>query len=192
MKTAITGGIGSGKSTVADIIAKQGYKVFSCDGIYSELLDTSDELRDKLFAAFDGIRTPGGEVDRRALSAMVFEDSAKRELLDSITHPVIMAELVRRMEREPISFAEVPLLFEGGFESMFDKVIVIVRDEEERIDAIMKRSGLTHEEAEARVKSQNDYSKSDFEQYYVICNNGSIEDLVDKTMATLIDVTSSD
>ena len=85
VKIAITGGIGSGKSTVAEIIAKQGYTVISCDAIYSRLL-SDKEFVNVLSAEFGDILTEEGTLDRKRLSTVVFSDKAKLAKLNEITH----------------------------------------------------------------------------------------------------------
>lgn len=157
LKIAITGGIGSGKSAVAEIIKNQGFSVFSCDEIYKEL------LRDKQFLNlislnFDGVLSADGELDRQKLSDIVFNDKTALGVLNNITQPSIMKELLRQCESKNIAFAEVPLLFENGFEKLFDGVIVVLRNEEDRISAICKRDKISVEKAKLRLKAQFNYN----------------------------------
>lgn len=176
---AITGGIGSGKSTVAKIIAEMGYPVFSADtvarGIYGD-----SEVYKKVAAHFPDCLNDTG-VDRKKLAAAVFSDSAKLQLLDGITHPAIMQKLFAQMAEcaGEAAFAEVPLLFECGADKDFDNVIVVMRDVSARIDSVMRRDGLTREEVAARIKNQYDYERNPNTGHTVLYNNGDFASLKD-------------
>ncbi len=185
VKIAVTGGIGSGKSTVCKIIAQSGCSVFSCDKIYSEILDGGN-LNQELECAFGGSVICDGRVDRKALSAIVFSDDEKLRLLNSITHPKIFEEMFRRADYVGgLCFFEVPLLFEGGYQNKFDKVIVVTRKVEDRIKSVALRDGLKEDEVLNRIKQQYNYDISEFAMYYVIHNDGNIDDLKAKTLNLL-------
>ncbi|MDE6677392.1 MAG: dephospho-CoA kinase, partial [Clostridia bacterium] len=130
-KIAITGGIGSGKSLFCEILKEKGYSVFSCDSI-SKQLRKEEEYLSLVKDAFPEC-VINGSLSEFALSEKVFSDGAARKKLESISHPLIMQRLFAEMEKQPVSFAEVPLLFEGGFEGSFDAVIALVRPKEARI-----------------------------------------------------------
>lgn len=180
VKIAITGGIGSGKSTVAEIIRRQGYAVFSCDEIYNELLQNAVFVN-KLAEEFDGVLTPDGAIDRVKLSEKVFSDKSALKRLNAFTHPAVMDEVLKKSERYNLSFTEVPLLFENGYEKFFDGVIVVLRDEEERISSVIKRDETDREKVILRIKSQFNYNNDVFAKYYVIRNGGNFDDLAAKT-----------
>ncbi len=171
---AVTGGIGSGKSTVARLIGAMGYPVFSADAaardIYSDPCVLA-EVRRQFPACIRG-----GEVDRKALADVVFSDKAALRALDSITHPAIMRRLwdAMRAAQGRLVFAEVPLLLEGGYEDTFDGVIVVRRPREERIRAVIERDGLTREEVLSRMKNQFDYEKNPLNGHTVIENDGDV------------------
>ena len=152
-KFAVTGGIGSGKSTVLAVIKESGYPVFSCDEIYSELLKEQDFLA-VIARDFPQCVNKSG-LDRGALAAIAFSgDKSIYDRLNSVTHPHIINRLMERMNAYSVSFAEVPLLYEGGFDRLFDGVIAVCRNKEERIRAVSDRSNLSREEIERRISKQ--------------------------------------
>ena len=180
-KIAITGGIGSGKSTVSEIIRKMGYVVVSADKVYSELLLNEDfvkeicELMNISPIEKDGRIT----IDRKALSALVFSDKTQLSRLNDFTHPRIMDEIFRRSEGvEPLFFAEVPLLFERGYETEFDNVFVVRRQLDLRLSGTAKRDGKTEAEIRKVIDNQFDYegNKSGYKSI-IIENNGTIQEL---------------
>ena len=176
-KIAVTGGIGSGKSTVMKIIAGKGYPIFSCDEIYSQLTSDSDFLN-ILRHSFGDILNRDGTLDRKKLSEIVFNNPAKLAELDKITHPAIYKEMFRMAdEAGGICFCEVPLLFESGAESLFDGVIIVMRNEEQRIKSVTARDKLPEQDVKKRILNQFDYNSADFAMYYVIHNNGDLSEL---------------
>ncbi len=180
-KIAITGGIGSGKSTVSEIIRKMGYVVVSADKVYSELLLNEDfvkeicELMNISPIEKDGRIT----IDRKDLSALVFSDKTQLSRLNDFTHPRIMDEIFRRSEGvEPLFFAEVPLLFERGYETEFDNVFIVRRQLDLRLSGTAKRDGKTEAEIRKVIDNQFDYegNKSGYKSI-IIENNGTIQEL---------------
>lgn len=184
IKIAITGGIGSGKSTVCNIIKKHGYPVFSCDKIYSELL-ASAEFINTINKEFGGVLNSNGSLNREALSKLVFNNVVARKKLNSITHPAIMSAAFKKMDGSNIAFLEVPLLFENGFEALFNGVIVVLRKKEDRVNSVIARDNLGREQVLLRINSQIDYDNFDFTKYYVIHNSESLADLERNTQKIL-------
>lgn len=180
IKIAVTGGIGSGKSTVCNLIAKLGYPVYSCDEIYAELFVSGAFLKEIIAEFGDKVAGVKGGVDRKKLAAEVFSDDGKLDRLNAITHPAIFSEMFRRAEeRKGLVFFEVPVLFEGGYQKLFDEIIVVTRDMADRVECIKKRDGLSHTEIKERINKQYNYDLSDFTQYYVIHNDCDLSILRD-------------
>ena len=184
IKIAITGGICSGKSTVAQIIREQGYKVYSCDEIYSGLLK-EESFINLIDSEFGNIKNSDGTLNRDKLSQIVFNDSEKLNKLNSITHPKIMQRVMELMNGNGIFFCEVPLLFEGGYEQLFDNVIVVLRDKNERVKELMNRATLEEKQALLRINSQIDYENGNFIKYYVIHNYKYLSNLYQNTLSVL-------
>lgn len=183
IKVAITGGIGSGKSTAAAILGEFGYKCESADKIYHELL--SDEKFVKKISEHMGIEPifcNGKKIlDKKTLSDKVFGDKKELKRLNEFTHPVVMDVMMRKMEslkNEKIVFAEVPVLFEGGFDNLFDYVVVIKKNIESRVIKTMDRDGKSADDVKRVVAAQIDYDNiEENEKYIVVNNNGTIVDL---------------
>ncbi|MBQ8406227.1 MAG: dephospho-CoA kinase [Clostridia bacterium] len=185
-KIAITGGIGSGKSQAAKFIKALGFSVFSCDEIYKNVI-LSREYIEQVEKAFPE-SVVNKQIDRKILADIVFNDAQRRQTLNNIAHPLIMERLFRDMDDAPMElvFAEVPLLFEGNYQELFDFVIVIERDIAKRIESVKTRDGLSDEQILNRIQSQFDYSKIKETEYFKngkiieIDNNGGVEDLNEK------------
>ena len=180
LKIAITGGIGSGKSTASEIIREEGFVVFDLDEIYKDLLKNGDfvdgicRITGVLPKTEDKIKT----IDRKEVAKKVFGDGKMLENLNSFTHPAIMNEFFLRAEKiKGIVFCEVPLLFESGLERDFDRVIVITRPESERIKAVGIRDGKTEEEIRAVIKNQFDYANLIADEHTILIENDGDRDV---------------
>ncbi|MDE7076091.1 MAG: dephospho-CoA kinase, partial [Clostridia bacterium] len=137
-----------------------------------------------------GILNIDGTLGRRALSKIVFGNEKLLQKLNNITHPEIFKAMFAKAECDRgLVFFEVPLLFEGGYQDLFDGVIVVLRDKKNRIGSVSKRDGLTEQEIENRINRQFDYANSNFEQYYVIHNDGNFGDLRALTIDLLLKIT---
>ena len=187
---AITGGIGSGKSTVLSILRKYGYSVFSCDEIYREISITKNYI-DKIQAQFPTV-VREGVIDKKALSNIIFQDESAREALNKIAHPIIVNELFLRMKKAKgdLVFAEVPLLFETQEKTSFDGVIIVIREEAMRVKSIIDRDGISEKEAKKRIASQINYNELSsltqvFQNTFVLSNNQGKEKL-EKDLLNLI------
>ena len=182
-KIAITGGIGSGKSLVSEYLQKLGFQVFSCDKIYKKLINDAEYVREisKLFPEV----VENNAINLKTLADIVFTNDEKREILNNLAHPLIMNTLFKRINESEaeIVFAEVPLLFEGGFEKNFDYVFVILREQALRVADIQRRDNISKAKAQLRIQSQFDYESEIAQErlnqahIFKIENNGSKEAL---------------
>lgn len=179
-KIAITGGIGSGKSTVSRYLIQKGFSVFSCDEISKAIWET-EAYQNLISAAFPNA-VVDGKLNRKALSKIVFENKDELARLNNISHPYILKNLNEKMSAvdADVTFAEVPLLFEGNYVDMFDGTIVVFREKSQRIASVQQRDRLTEEEVLLRINNQFDYDKNFSElknHYYCIENNATEIDL---------------
>lgn len=172
-KIAVTGGLGSGKSAFCGILREMDYPVFSCDAINRELWQDPKYLTD-LAGLFPDCLTEGLP-DKKKLSRKAFSDESAREALNAFAHPRIMRRLIDRMDQcRGTVFAEVPLLFEGGYETLFDAVIALRRKQEDRLSAVYERDGLARQDALARMDRQFDPARLEEKHCLIVENDGDL------------------
>jgi dephospho-CoA kinase len=157
LRIGLTGGIGSGKSTVAALLAERGARVVDADRIAREVVAPGTPGLAAVVAEFgEGVVGPDGSLDRPALAAVVFADSAARGRLDGIVHPLVRARAAEAIATAPsdaVVVQDVPLLVETGQAGSYDLVLVVETDEEVRVGRLVER-GLSAEDARARIASQ--------------------------------------
>lgn len=186
IKVAITGNISAGKSVVESILKKEGFEVFDTDVIAHEILEKSDAVKNAF--SKDDVLTDN-KIDRIKLGHIVFSDKQKLNLLESIIHPQVRQELEKIFKKDyKIVFISVPQLFEAGFESLFDKIILVTADKEIRLNRLMKRNNLSEEDARIRINSQMSQEKKIPISDYIIENNTSIENIEYKIKEILKDL----
>ncbi len=154
----LTGGIGSGKSTVADLFAALGVPVIDTDAIARELTRPGGEALDAIRAAFGGtVMAAGDTLDRAALRHRVFSDAEARHQLEAILHPRIRQIVTRTLATlaAPYALVVIPLLVEtGGYRDVLNRVLVVDCPEDVQIARVMARSGLARGEVEAILAAQ--------------------------------------
>ncbi|MDE5745695.1 MAG: dephospho-CoA kinase [Paramuribaculum sp.] len=155
---AITGGIGSGKSVVSRILSALGYSVYDCDVRAKQIMDKSSEIKSYISKHIcpDAI-TSHGDIDRAVLAQVVFNDSGKLELLNSVVHNSVKSDLTNWASDKPIAFVETAILYQSGLDMMVDCVWEVTAPEEIRICRVIKRNNITAEQVKARIKSQDDF-----------------------------------
>jgi dephospho-CoA kinase len=157
LRIGLTGGIGSGKSTVAALLAERGARVIDADRIAREVVERGTPGLAAVVAQFgDGVLTADGALDRPALAAVVFGDPQARARLDAVVHPLVRAraaELVAAAPADAVVVQDVPLLVETGQAGSYDLVLVVEADVETRVARLVDR-GLSDEDARARIASQ--------------------------------------
>jgi dephospho-CoA kinase len=157
VRIGLTGGIGSGKSTVSALLARHGAVVVDADRIAREVVEPGTPGLAAIVEAFGReVLTPDGALDRPALAALVFVDPDARRTLDGIVHPLVRArgrELEAAAPLGSVVVHDVPLLVETGQAASYDLVLVVLADEETRVSRLVQR-GLTAEDARARIAVQ--------------------------------------
>ncbi|MBP7341551.1 MAG: dephospho-CoA kinase [Smithellaceae bacterium] len=161
LNVGLTGGIACGKSTVADMFVSLGGHLIDFDKLAHEVQEPEKPAWREVVRLFGtDILRPDQTIDRNKLAATVFNDAAKLKKLNSIVHPRVFEEWWRRLEaigtRDPraIVFSDVPLLFEGGMQHLFDLTVLVMIEPALQIRRLMFRNALGREEAELRLSSQ--------------------------------------
>jgi dephospho-CoA kinase len=157
MIIGITGGIGSGKSTVSDLLRSKGYPVFDTDREARIIQDSDAEVIAATRLLFGDDIYVEGRLNRPAVASMVFRNPELLKKLTEIVHPAVRKKIKEwslQYDKDQIIFVESAVLFEGGFYKLMDKIVLIVASEEIRIERVMKRDGLTREQVVARIKNQ--------------------------------------
>ncbi len=181
-RVALTGGAGSGKSSVADHLRERGARVISADLLAREVVAVGAPGYRKLVARFGAsVLLEDGELDRRKLRGMITSDPDARAEVESIVQPAIVSLMEERMAAEekrgaPVVVVEVPLLFEMGLEGRFDRVLIVSVDREERVRRLMRRDMVTEERARALIDLQISEADRASRKGDVIKNNGSLEE----------------
>lgn len=184
IKIGITGGIGSGKSTVSEVFKKKKAVVVDSDKIVSFLLKKGEEGHKKVISHFgEKIVDKKGEIDKKKLAKIVFENEEERKNLEKIIHPLVIEkrrdifeQLKKIMGKDEIVIAEAALIFEAKTEKDFDFIILVKADKDKRIERLQKK-GFSVEEIEKRMSSQLGDEEKEKLADYVIVNNGSIKEL---------------
>ncbi|MBR2793113.1 MAG: dephospho-CoA kinase [Solobacterium sp.] len=188
-KIGITGTIGAGKSTVSILLRRRGKPVFDCDQYSRILYQKTNPCYAKMVETFsEDILDEFGEIDRKKVAALVFNDEEKRKTLNILTHtPVVaaMKKFFENHEKDGLVFAEVPLLVESGLSDYFDEVILVTCEDETAIQRMMEDRDYTREEAQRRLRSQIPVEEQKKHATIVMDNNGSIKEL-DRKIAGLL------
>lgn len=173
LKIGLTGGIGSGKSTVAKVFEVLGIPVYYADERAKELMHTNELLQQQLIFHFGKDTYADGKLNRKHLSSIVFADKEKLELLNSLVHPVTIADAEQWFIQQvsPYVIKEAALLFESGATEGLDYVIAVTAPATVRIKRVMDRDGVSAEEVKKRMASQIDESIKIRLCDFIITNN---------------------
>jgi dephospho-CoA kinase len=185
----VTGNIGSGKSTVARLLADHGAIVIDADLLAREAVRAGSPALSAIAARWPSVIRSDGSLDRGARGHIVFANAGEREALNGIVHPDVArlrdAELLRlRAAGVPIVVYDVPLLFEANLERTVDQIVVVDAPVEVRRDRLRRTRGLTAPDADAMISAQMPAEEKRRRAHHVIVNDGTLEQLAD-TVAVL-------
>lgn len=186
LKIGLTGGIAAGKSEALAAFGRLGAATLSSDAVVHELLE-SESLRASMVGRWGKEVAPDGIVDRTRVGEIVFADSEELDWLESQVHPLVAERMATWLHELPpeteLAVVEVPLLFEGGREAVFDATVAVVAAEEVRRARAEARGHALVDEREARQLSQAEKAER---ADHVVANDGSVEDL-ERALSALID-----
>jgi dephospho-CoA kinase len=156
IKVGITGGMGSGKSTIAKVFETLGIPVFYADTRAKILMDENEELKEKISENFGKGTYVYGKLDRKHLSSIIFNDSKKLALLNSFVHPATIKDADNWMKQQKTHYAikEAALIFESGAQEYLDYVIGVYSPTTIRMQRVIKRDNITAEEVKLRMNKQ--------------------------------------
>ena len=181
MRVGLTGGIASGKSTVSAILAELGAVVIDGDKLAREVVEKGTPGLDQVVAAFGPeILTPDGDMDRAAVGRIVFNDEAKRKLLEGIVHPLVFeryAALEASAPKDGLVVHDIPLLAESGRADTFDAVIVVETPAEVQVERMLRDRGWSRDDAESRIAAQATQEQRRAIATHLIVNTGTREQL---------------
>ena len=195
MRVALTGGVASGKSTVAALLSELGAVVIDSDRLAREVVEPGTPGLDAVVREFgDKVLTADGALDRTALDTVVFADEGARRRLEGILHPLIRsraAELEAAADPGALVVHDIPLLVETGQAGSFDAVLVVDVPVETQVERLLANRGWTREDAEARVAAQADREERRSAATHVIDNTGTREDLRDRVTEVFTELVST-
>ena len=173
IRVGLTGGIGSGKTTIAHLFEALNIPVYYADDAAKKLMNTNEKLKTSIIQHFGENSYKNNELDRKYLASVVFNDKEKLELLNSLTHPATIADAEEWMNKQtaPYCIKEAAILFESGAAERLDYVIGVYAPQHIRVKRVMDRDQLSIEEVMKRVSRQIDEEMKMKLCNFVITNN---------------------
>lgn len=193
----LTGGIGSGKSTISKYLTENEIVVLDADEIAREIVIAGSDVLKNLTECFGNeILCDDGSLNRKKLGSIVFADPAKKMKLDHITHGKIIERIQGKLEkarnqRVPLVVLDAPLLFETGLNQLVEQVWLVDVKDEIRIRRVMKRDGLSKEEVQARIAQQMDSKQRRKQSHVILDNSGDREGLYAQVDCLLLKLQSN-
>lgn len=170
MKTAITGGIGTGKSYVCSLLKERGVQVYDCDDAAKRLIRTSPQLRQMLTELIgEGTYTENGELNKARVSEFLLQSPANQQRINAIVHPAVALDF----KASGYEWMECAILFESGFNKLVDRVVCVTAPIDVRLSRIMHRDGISKEQAQQWINCQMDADEVARQSDVVIINDGN-------------------
>ena len=181
IKVGLTGGIGSGKSTVSKILISKGFSVYNSDNRAKWLMNNNDNLKSNIISIFGNKAYIKGSLNRKYLSAKVFNDSLKLKALNNLVHPLVAIDFknwLLNQKSKDFVFKEAAILIESGAYKEMDKIMVVSCPENIRLERVLKRDGNSPELVKKRMQNQISETEKINHADFVVKNNGNESDLV--------------
>lgn len=184
--TAITGGIGCGKSVVAEILRILGHEVYDCDSRAKLLMDSNQHIKDRIAAEIcEEAILPSGSIDRAKLAEKVFADSARLENLNAIVHEAVRQDILEWASTRHNAFIETAILYQSQLDRMVDHVWEVTAPARVRIERVMCRSAMTQEQVQARINSQDSFDAQRVHPDVSIIENDGVRPLLPQILHLL-------
>lgn len=185
IKVGITGSIGSGKSVFCSMLREKGFLVIDVDELSKQILVSDNGIKSRIIKEFGKEAYTGGKLNKKFLAEKVFSDLSNVLLINSIVHPAVKVELVKKMDEilkdKNIVFAEAALIYEADMENMFDYIVLVTADYGLRMKRKSTSVGFTEEEFADRNRNQIPDSEKKKRADFIFENNGGLEELKIKT-----------
>lgn len=190
IKIGITGGMGSGKTTLSNILKNMGFPVYNTDKAAAEIMKSEEKIISKIKKIFgEDIYDESGILDKKKLASLIFKDVEKLEAVNRLIHPEVMRDFKKWYESrtEDMVFCESAILFESGWENEFDYILCVTADIDKRIERIRKRDGISREAVMERLKNQMPEKEKCMRSDFILCNNevSSLEQEVRKLVSQI-------
>ena len=170
---AITGGIGSGKSIVSNILRAMGYTVYDSDTNAKLLMNNSKQIKYEIARKISSDAIVDDNIDRRVLSDIVFSDDTKLKALNAIVHHHVLADILDKSENHDLLFVETAILYQSKMDKIVNEVWEVTAPEELRIMRVMKRNGFNRKQVIERIKSQSFTPEKTHPNMRYIVNDGN-------------------
>lgn len=191
----LTGGIGSGKSTVAARLVEHGAELIDADQIAREITLPGESAFERIVAHFGTeILDADGLIDRPKLGQLVFADPAKRTALNELTHPVVFERIANQLELlqafDGVVVLDVPLLVESGVDRGYDAVVVVATEVETQVARLVSQRGMPEDDARSRIAAQAPLADKLAAATHVIWNEGTLDELYARTDEVAAELTA--
>jgi len=174
----LTGGIATGKTTVAKMFASFGAKVIDADRISHRLMDEDKKLKERIISVFsEDVLGKNGRIKRGRLAALIFDNPSALRRLNKIMHPAIISRIKKELKecKQKVAVLDAPLLIEAGLSELVDKLIVVKADEKIQVSRCRQKTGASKQEIKKRIRAQMPLSEKIAVADYVIDNNGRLD-----------------
>lgn len=190
LKVGLTGSIAVGKSYVCDCFRKLGCHVLDADNVARDVVEIGTNGHEQIAREFgSGVLQQNGQIDRKALGAIIFADEAKRQLLNSIVHPLVIdaqdrwLNALEKVEPEAIAIVDAALMIEADTYRRFDKIIVVWCEPEIQLARLMQRDNLSEADAQKKIAAQMPQEEKKEFADYLVDTSGDLEDVRVQTAA---------
>ena len=194
IRVAITGGIGSGKSTFANYIASRGYVVINADDVSKDILSSDEKIKEKIIKEFGSDSYKDGKLNNRFIASQVFSNPTNLHKLNSILHPQVLQKIDTLIDEkykdENIVFIEAALIYEADIEKIFNYVILVTADFNIRLQRSVESGKFSEDDFIKRDENQIPQEEKEKRADFIFSNNGSEKDLIKKADLLLLTLTS--